>query len=177
MKTLQQKLKGRVQTGPLRTQTNHVTFPLRTYPGTRCPGPCDNLMPPLVLQEERVFVTRSMQSNDMQRLVVHVACLIAIRILTFALQLWNLQTIPSSLFGTIAGFFWIRKRRSTPCGPHFPGTFHSIDTVRKHAVSHPSRAKRPPKSASPINFGGGHHQPLGNASFPQRLGRTKPSII
>ena len=41
------KLQGRKPADPLRTQTSHVSFPLRTLPGTRCPGPCDSLMPPL----------------------------------------------------------------------------------------------------------------------------------
>ena len=44
---LQQNLKGRKSAGLLRNQTNHVSFPLHTFPGTRCPGPRDNLMPPL----------------------------------------------------------------------------------------------------------------------------------
>ena len=40
-----------------------------------------------VLQEARDFVTRSMQSNDIQRLVDHVVCLIILRRLTSALGL------------------------------------------------------------------------------------------
>ena len=75
--TLQPNLKGRKSAGPLTTQTSHVSFPLRTFPGTRCPGPCDNFMPPLPTpspaRREGDFVIGSMQSNDMQRLIVHVA--------------------------------------------------------------------------------------------------------
>ena len=29
------------------TRTSHVSFPLRTFPDTGCPGPSDNFMPPL----------------------------------------------------------------------------------------------------------------------------------
>ena len=47
-----------------------------------------------VLEGERDFITRSMQSHDIQRLIAHVVCLIAIRSFTSALQLWDSKAIP-----------------------------------------------------------------------------------
>ena len=47
-----------------------------------------------ILQIARDFVTRSMQSHDKQRLIAHVVCLIVLRSLTSALQLWDQITIP-----------------------------------------------------------------------------------
>ena len=40
-----------------------------------------------------------------------------------------------SVRGIVAGSFFIRKKKSSPCGPYFPGTFHSTDAVRKHTLS------------------------------------------
>ena len=37
--------------------------------------------------------------------------------------------------GANAGSFRIRKNKSSPCGPYFPGTLHSMDAVRKHTLS------------------------------------------
>ena len=33
----------------------------------------------------------------------------------------------------------LKKKKSSPCGPHFPGTFHSMEAVRKHTLSIGSR--------------------------------------
>ena len=32
-------------------------------------------------------------------------------------------------------FLVIRKKKSLPCGPYFPDTFHSMDAVRTHTLS------------------------------------------
>ena len=40
-----------------------------------------------------------------------------------------------SLSSTILGSFRIRKKKSSLCGPYFPGTFLSMDAVRKHTLS------------------------------------------
>ena len=34
----------------------------------------------------------------------------------------------------VAGSFCIKKKKSSPCGPYFPGTFHSMDAVRKYIL-------------------------------------------
>ena len=43
--------------------------------------------------------------------------------------------------------------------------------VNTHHPSDPSRATRPPRSASPTNFGGSHHQPLENTPFTKYEGQ------
>ena len=58
------------------------------------------------------------------------------------------EELKVSLPSIVAGSFWIRKKKSSPCGPYFPGTFHSADVVPEHTLSRgPSWAKRPPRSA------------------------------
>ena len=37
--------------------------------------------------------------------------------------------------GIDTGSFSIRKKKSSPCGPYFPGTFHSMDAVGEHTLS------------------------------------------
>ena len=70
--------------------------------------------------------------------------------------------------GSIPCSFCIRKKKSSPCGPHFPGTFRSMDNTRY--PSDPSRARRPLRLAFPMNFGGSQHLPLRQRSFRQSLG-------
>ena len=51
-------------TGSFRTRTSHVSFPVRTFPGTPCPGSRDSLVPPLPpprpAGRERDFITRNL---------------------------------------------------------------------------------------------------------------------
>ena len=67
-----------------------------------------------------------------------------------------------SLLGTVAGSFRIRKKNSSPGGPYFPGTFHSMDAVRKPTLSIGSNwcPNALPKSAFPTNFRGNQRPPL-----------------
>ena len=37
-------------------------------------------------------------------------------------------------FEAATGSFWERKKKSSLCGPYFPGTFQKVDAVRKHTV-------------------------------------------
>ena len=37
------------------------------------------------------------------------------------------------------GSFFKRKKKSSPCGPCFPGTFQCVDAVRKRTLSHGSK--------------------------------------
>ncbi len=64
-------------TGSFKNQTNHVSFQFRVILGTACPmlyGSWGLLLPP-PNHVERDSITRSMQSNDIQRLIAHVVCL------------------------------------------------------------------------------------------------------
>ena len=36
--------------------------------------------------------------------------------------------------GYVAGSFYIKKKKSSPRGPYSPGTFHSMDAVRKYIL-------------------------------------------
>ena len=53
----------------------------------------------------------------------------------------GLKVSPTS---TVACSLCIRKKKSSPCGPYFPGTFHSMDAVCRHThdPSGPSEADR-----------------------------------
>ena len=55
--------------------------------------------------------------------------------------------------------------------PPLPGPSPSMLCVNTHYPSDPSRAKRPPRSASFTNFGGSQHRPLQNASSTQHSGQ------
>ena len=37
------------------------------------------------------------------------------------------------------GSFFQRKKKSSPCGPYLPGTFHCEEVVRRRTLSHASR--------------------------------------
>ena len=37
------------------------------------------------------------------------------------------------------GSYFKRKKKSSPCGPYFPGTFQCVDAVRKRTLSHGSK--------------------------------------
>ena len=79
---------------------------------------------------------------------------------------------------TVAGSFFIIKKKRWPCGSYFPGTFHSMDAVRKHTLHpDPSKAKRPPRSAFPTNFGGSRRQPFARHFLLQALGPRPPTRI
>ena len=39
--------------------------------------------------------------------------------------------------GIVAGSFLIKKKKSSPCGPYFPGTFHSMGAVLKYTHTIP----------------------------------------
>ena len=50
----------------------------------------------------------------------------------------------ASLTGTVHGSFLIKKKKSSPCGPYFSGTFHSMDAVRKYTLSIGSKWSQTP---------------------------------
>ena len=50
-------------TGPLRTQTSHVSFPTHTFPGTTYPGPCGSLVPPSPTPNNPARIERSCHRN------------------------------------------------------------------------------------------------------------------
>ena len=142
-------------TGSFRTQASHASFPRHTFPGTTRPRPCDSLNANFANSQscrkrEGEFVTRSMQSNEMQRLIVHVACLNTTRGLTFALQLCDMKTIPDERVEDLTVRLNCRlllkqeEKEHTVRLPHFSGTFHSIDAVRKHTVSNESKQGQTP---------------------------------
>ena len=63
--------------------------------------------------------------------------------------------------GIVASSFGMKKKKSSPCGPHFPGTFHSTDAVRKHTLSIGSKEGQTPSLIGfSTNFGGSQHRPL-----------------
>ena len=45
------------------------------------------------------------------------------------------EGLKASPTGSVTGPFCIRKKKSSPCGPHFPGTFHSIVHVSDNSRS------------------------------------------
>ena len=67
--------------------------------------------------------------------------------------------------GSFAGSFCLRKKKSSPCGPYFPGTFHLHGRlgVNTHHPSDPRWATSPPRSASPTTLEGSQRPPLENA--------------
>ena len=68
--------------------------------------------------------------------------------------------------GSVAGSFCIRKKMSSPRGPYVPGTFHSMDAVRKHTLSigsksPPLRETLPPSTRAETSFLRFFHTPQG----------------
>ena len=67
-------------------------------------------------------------------------------------------------------FFCISKKKSWPCGRDFPGTFHSMDAVRKHTIHRIQVRPNALRSAFPRNFGGSQRQPFARHFLHQALG-------
>ncbi len=144
-------------TGSFKNQTNHVSFQFRVILGTACPmlyGSWGLLLPP-PNHVERDSITRSMQSNDIQRLIAHVVCLewtsSEASLPPFNSGTWKpspMKELPASSESkrreahhaagcwaqtesapeTIGSFFR-RKKKSSLYGPYLPGTFHCMEVL------------------------------------------------
>ena len=83
------KKHNKMKESPHPVKAQNVSFPVRTFPGTACPGPRDSLLPPLPSPSPAGTqrFCHQIHSKEIQRLIAHVVCLIAIRSLSSALQL------------------------------------------------------------------------------------------